>query len=79
MAFVSGCGLDLDHPARQRVFLAPSASVPCGSGSRLEQGTDLELSEDQGKSCSTGIGVKGDSSAVLYFPACLRAAHIQCQ
>lgn len=49
MAFVSGCGLDLEHPARQGVFLAPSASVPCGSGNRFEQGTGAGAKERSGK------------------------------
>lgn len=64
MEFVSDCGLDLDHPARQSVFPAPSASVPCGSGSRVQ---DLELSEDKGNCCSTGIGVQGGLKRLLFF------------
>lgn len=38
-----------------------------GVAAGLSRVQDLELSEDQGKNCSTGIGVKGDSSAFFFF------------
>lgn len=84
MAFFSSCGLDLDHLARQACSWLPLPQFLVGVAAGSSRVQDLELIEDQGNSCSTGIGVKGDSSAFffvcfLYFPACLRAAHIQCQ
>lgn len=47
----------------------------------LSKVQDLELSEDQNNDCSTGIGAKGGIKCLLllllYFPARLRAAHVQ--
>lgn len=42
-----------------------------GVAAGLSRAQDLELIEDQGNSCSTGIGVKGDSSAFFLFVFCI--------
>lgn len=67
MAFVSGCGLDLDHPADKVCSQLPLSQLRVGLAAGLSRVQDLELSEDQGNDCSTGIGVKGGLKRLFFF------------